>query len=185
MTHWELKSHLKRTLLLSSFFRTDSSVSFFFFFFVFFCQVVIFIIQAVGIPSWGNRWVFVICDQFSPCSCSTRLPQTHDGNLSRFEHLSRFPEERWFLHESLTLSAALVSHLPAACLSAAVSVSFCCFLFLLLSPLPLFCCSRSLQMKPLRIYNETWKTDNKNLKNWRMFVFIKIILRWRWIGFFA
>ncbi|XP_003967297.1 secretory carrier-associated membrane protein 2 [Takifugu rubripes] len=39
-------------------FKTDSSVSFFFFFFVFFCQVVIFIIQAVGIPSWGNSgWV--------------------------------------------------------------------------------------------------------------------------------
>lgn len=36
-------------------FRTDSSVGFFFFFFVFFCQVVIFIIQAVGIPNWGNR----------------------------------------------------------------------------------------------------------------------------------
>uniref|UniRef100_A0A3Q3X9N2 Secretory carrier-associated membrane protein n=1 Tax=Mola mola TaxID=94237 RepID=A0A3Q3X9N2_MOLML len=39
-------------------FKTDSSVSFFFFFFVFFCQVVIFIIQAVGIPNWGNSgWI--------------------------------------------------------------------------------------------------------------------------------
>ncbi|CAG01058.1 unnamed protein product, partial [Tetraodon nigroviridis] len=37
---------------------TDSSVSFFFFFFVFFCQVAIFVIQAVGIPDWGNSgWV--------------------------------------------------------------------------------------------------------------------------------
>lgn len=35
-------------------FRTDSSFSFFFFFFVFFCQVVIFIIQSIGIPHWGN-----------------------------------------------------------------------------------------------------------------------------------
>ncbi|KAJ0069425.1 hypothetical protein NL108_006005, partial [Boleophthalmus pectinirostris] len=35
-------------------FRTDSSFSFFFFFFVFFAQVVIFIIQAVGIQGWGN-----------------------------------------------------------------------------------------------------------------------------------
>lgn len=35
-------------------FRTDSSFSFFFFFFVFFAQVVVFIIQAVGIPGWGN-----------------------------------------------------------------------------------------------------------------------------------
>ncbi|XP_029010227.1 secretory carrier-associated membrane protein 2 [Betta splendens] len=35
-------------------FRTDSSFSFFFFFFVFFFQVVIFIIQSVGIPRWGN-----------------------------------------------------------------------------------------------------------------------------------
>lgn len=39
------------------FFRTDSSFSFFLFFFVFFCQVVIFIIQSIGIPHWGNRWV--------------------------------------------------------------------------------------------------------------------------------
>uniref|UniRef100_A0A8D2ZUH3 Secretory carrier-associated membrane protein n=1 Tax=Scophthalmus maximus TaxID=52904 RepID=A0A8D2ZUH3_SCOMX len=39
-------------------FKTDSSFSFFFFFFVFFCQVVIFIIQAVGIPKWGNSgWI--------------------------------------------------------------------------------------------------------------------------------
>lgn len=39
-------------------FRADSSVSFFFFFFVFFGQVVIFIIQAVGIPGWGNSgWI--------------------------------------------------------------------------------------------------------------------------------
>ncbi|XP_018531362.1 secretory carrier-associated membrane protein 2 [Lates calcarifer] len=39
-------------------FKTDSSFSFFFFFFVFFCQVVIFIIQAVGIPAWGNSgWI--------------------------------------------------------------------------------------------------------------------------------
>ncbi|XP_019729571.1 secretory carrier-associated membrane protein 2 isoform X4 [Hippocampus comes] len=39
-------------------FKTDSSFSFFFFFFVFFCQVVIFIIQAVGIPRWGNSgWI--------------------------------------------------------------------------------------------------------------------------------
>ncbi|XP_020516316.1 secretory carrier-associated membrane protein 2 [Labrus bergylta] len=39
-------------------FKTDSSFSFFFFFFVFFCQVVIFIIQSVGIPNWGNSgWI--------------------------------------------------------------------------------------------------------------------------------
>ncbi|XP_069019343.1 secretory carrier-associated membrane protein 2 isoform X2 [Embiotoca jacksoni] len=39
-------------------FKTDSSFSFFFFFFVFFCQAVIFIIQAVGIPKWGNSgWI--------------------------------------------------------------------------------------------------------------------------------
>ncbi|XP_068170020.1 secretory carrier-associated membrane protein 2 [Antennarius striatus] len=44
-------------------FRTDSSFSFFFFFFVFFCQVVIFIIQAVGIPSWGNSgWITAVSD---------------------------------------------------------------------------------------------------------------------------
>ncbi|CAB1331710.1 unnamed protein product, partial [Coregonus sp. 'balchen'] len=35
-------------------FKSDSSFSFFFFFFVFFCQVVVFIIQSVGIPRWGN-----------------------------------------------------------------------------------------------------------------------------------
>lgn len=39
-------------------FKSDSSFSFFFFFFVFFFQVVIFIIQAVGIPKWGNGgWI--------------------------------------------------------------------------------------------------------------------------------
>lgn len=39
-------------------FKSDSSFNFFFFFFVFFCHVVIVIIQAVGIPSWGNSgWI--------------------------------------------------------------------------------------------------------------------------------
>nr|XP_020478797.1 secretory carrier-associated membrane protein 2-like isoform X2 [Monopterus albus] len=42
-------------------FKTDSSFSFFFFFFVFFCQVVIFVIQSVGIPKWGNSgWITAI-----------------------------------------------------------------------------------------------------------------------------
>nr|XP_033776904.1 secretory carrier-associated membrane protein 2 [Geotrypetes seraphini] len=39
-------------------FRSDSSFNFFFFFFIFFCQIVIFIIQAVGIPGWGDSgWI--------------------------------------------------------------------------------------------------------------------------------
>ncbi|KAM6973111.1 secretory carrier-associated membrane protein 2 [Aplochiton taeniatus] len=39
-------------------FKSDSSFSFFFFFFVFFCQAAVFIIQAVGIPKWGNSgWI--------------------------------------------------------------------------------------------------------------------------------
>ncbi|MBN3307824.1 SCAM2 protein, partial [Amia calva] len=38
-------------------FRSDSSFNFFFFFFVFFFQLVVYIIQAVGIPNWGNRYV--------------------------------------------------------------------------------------------------------------------------------
>lgn len=39
-------------------FRSDSSFSFFFFFFVFFFQVAVYIIQAVGIPMWGNSgWI--------------------------------------------------------------------------------------------------------------------------------
>ncbi|XP_023670967.1 secretory carrier membrane protein 2, like [Paramormyrops kingsleyae] len=39
-------------------FKSDSSFSFFFFFFVFFFQVVVFIIQSVGIPNWGNSgWI--------------------------------------------------------------------------------------------------------------------------------
>eukprot|EP00066_Takifugu_rubripes_P018971 XP_011608237.1 PREDICTED: secretory carrier-associated membrane protein 2-like isoform X1 [Takifugu rubripes] len=39
-------------------FRSDSSFSFFFFFFVFFFQVVVYIIQAIGIPRWGNSgWI--------------------------------------------------------------------------------------------------------------------------------
>ncbi|XP_007573542.1 secretory carrier-associated membrane protein 2 [Poecilia latipinna] len=39
-------------------FRSDSSFNFFFFFFVFFCHVAVVIIQAVGIPFWGNSgWI--------------------------------------------------------------------------------------------------------------------------------
>uniref|UniRef100_A0A3P9PDU4 Secretory carrier-associated membrane protein n=1 Tax=Poecilia reticulata TaxID=8081 RepID=A0A3P9PDU4_POERE len=39
-------------------FRSDSSFNFFFFFFVFFCHVAVVIIQAVGIPYWGNSgWI--------------------------------------------------------------------------------------------------------------------------------
>ncbi|KAL4622792.1 secretory carrier-associated membrane protein 2-like [Arapaima gigas] len=42
-------------------FRSDSSFSFFFFFFVFFFQVAVFVIQAVGIPKWGNSgWIAAI-----------------------------------------------------------------------------------------------------------------------------
>ncbi|XP_037547639.1 secretory carrier membrane protein 2, like isoform X1 [Nematolebias whitei] len=42
-------------------FRSDSSFSFFFFFFVFFMQVAVYIIQSVGIPSWGNSgWILSI-----------------------------------------------------------------------------------------------------------------------------
>ncbi|XP_075875117.1 secretory carrier membrane protein 2, like [Nelusetta ayraudi] len=42
-------------------FRSDSSFSFFFFFFVFFFQVAVYIIQAIGIPSWGNSgWILSI-----------------------------------------------------------------------------------------------------------------------------
>ncbi|XP_064169415.1 secretory carrier-associated membrane protein 2-like [Anguilla rostrata] len=42
-------------------FKSDSSFSFFFFFFVFFIQVVVFIIQSVGIPKWGNSgWISAI-----------------------------------------------------------------------------------------------------------------------------
>ncbi|MEE6519877.1 hypothetical protein FKM82_017647, partial [Ascaphus truei] len=36
-------------------FRTDSSFNFFVFFIIFFCQIIIYIIQAVGIPGWGDR----------------------------------------------------------------------------------------------------------------------------------
>ncbi|GCC20095.1 hypothetical protein chiPu_0018735 [Chiloscyllium punctatum] len=39
-------------------FRSDSSFNFFFFFFVFFCQIVLYVIQAVGIPNWGvSGWI--------------------------------------------------------------------------------------------------------------------------------
>ncbi|KAJ8417148.1 hypothetical protein AAFF_G00283750 [Aldrovandia affinis] len=42
-------------------FKSDSSFSFFFFFFTFFIQVVVFIIQTVGIPQWGNSgWITAI-----------------------------------------------------------------------------------------------------------------------------
>ncbi|XP_076879870.1 secretory carrier membrane protein 2, like [Brachyhypopomus gauderio] len=39
-------------------FRSDSSFSFFFFFFIFSFQVIVYIIQSVGIPRWGNSgWI--------------------------------------------------------------------------------------------------------------------------------
>ncbi|XP_015457341.3 secretory carrier-associated membrane protein 2 [Astyanax mexicanus] len=42
-------------------FRTDSSINFFFFFFIFFAQVVVTVIQSVGIPKWGNSgWISAI-----------------------------------------------------------------------------------------------------------------------------
>ena len=51
---WLTTCPLCRLFVLS---RSDSSFSFFFFFFVFFFQVAVYIIQCVGIPKWGNRWV--------------------------------------------------------------------------------------------------------------------------------
>ncbi|XP_048828663.1 secretory carrier-associated membrane protein 2-like [Brienomyrus brachyistius] len=42
-------------------FRSDSSVHFFLFFFIFFFQIIVFVIQAVGIPKWGNSgWISAI-----------------------------------------------------------------------------------------------------------------------------
>uniref|UniRef100_A0A3B1IU66 Secretory carrier-associated membrane protein n=1 Tax=Astyanax mexicanus TaxID=7994 RepID=A0A3B1IU66_ASTMX len=42
-------------------FKSDSSFSFFFFFFIFSFQVIVYIIQSVGIPSWGNSgWISAI-----------------------------------------------------------------------------------------------------------------------------
>ncbi|XP_053318211.1 secretory carrier-associated membrane protein 2 [Spea bombifrons] len=42
-------------------FRSDSSFSFFLFFIVFFCQIVIYIIQSVGIPGWGDSgWIMAL-----------------------------------------------------------------------------------------------------------------------------
>lgn len=39
-------------------FRSDSSFNFFFFFFIFFCQIVLYVIQAIGIPKWGvSGWI--------------------------------------------------------------------------------------------------------------------------------
>lgn len=42
-------------------FRSDSSFNFFFFFFIFFAQIVVSVIQSVGIPKWGNSgWISAI-----------------------------------------------------------------------------------------------------------------------------
>uniref|UniRef100_A0A8C6Z4A0 Secretory carrier-associated membrane protein n=1 Tax=Nothoprocta perdicaria TaxID=30464 RepID=A0A8C6Z4A0_NOTPE len=44
-------------------FRSDSSFSFFVFFFIFFCQIAIYIIQAVGIPGWGDSgWIAALSE---------------------------------------------------------------------------------------------------------------------------
>lgn len=42
-------------------FRTDSSFNFFLFFLIFFCQIIIYVIQAVGIPHWGDSgWILAL-----------------------------------------------------------------------------------------------------------------------------
>lgn len=165
MTHWELKSHPKRTVLLSSFLGPTAPSASFSSSLCFFAKWWSSSSRLSASPAGGTGECLWFVTNFLLVHAAhvflnlmmAKMPQF----LASLMYLSRFPGERWFLHESLTLSAALVSQLPAASLSAAVSVSFCCFLFLLLSPLPLFCYSRSLQMKPLRIYKETWKNDNK------------------------
>ncbi|PIO33343.1 hypothetical protein AB205_0150590, partial [Aquarana catesbeiana] len=40
---------------------TDSSFNFFLFFLIFFCQIIIYVIQAVGIPHWGDSgWILAL-----------------------------------------------------------------------------------------------------------------------------
>ncbi|NXA52405.1 SCAM2 protein, partial [Nothocercus julius] len=44
-------------------FRQVLSFSFFVFFFIFFCQIAIYVIQAVGIPGWGNSgWIAALSE---------------------------------------------------------------------------------------------------------------------------
>ncbi|XP_059392004.1 secretory carrier-associated membrane protein 2 [Carassius carassius] len=44
-------------------FRSDSSFNFFFFFFIFLAQIVVSVIQSVGIPRWGNSgWISAIAE---------------------------------------------------------------------------------------------------------------------------
>ncbi|NWJ11578.1 SCAM2 protein, partial [Crypturellus undulatus] len=46
--------------------RSDSSFSFFVFFFIFFCQIAIYVIQAVGIPGWGDSgWIAALSELHS------------------------------------------------------------------------------------------------------------------------
>uniref|UniRef100_A0A8C6UD53 Secretory carrier-associated membrane protein n=1 Tax=Neogobius melanostomus TaxID=47308 RepID=A0A8C6UD53_9GOBI len=61
-THAAFRYELSRTDRISlSLSRSDSSFNFFSFFFVFFIQVVVYIIQTVGIPGWGNSgWIAAI-----------------------------------------------------------------------------------------------------------------------------
>lgn len=103
--------HLCRVLFLL---RSDSSVSFFFFFFVFFFQVAVYIIQAIGIPRWGNRSVETsLTQQSSACwmkvwRCDAETVVRYWQLLSVF--MCKFSDCAWvseFFHSCLCLGVFL------------------------------------------------------------------------------
>lgn len=117
-----------KNVLLFCFFsslRSDSSFSFFFFFFVFFFQVVVYVIQTVGIPKWGNRSVLL-----DPCSSVYRcmllyidLPKRMHTSLLCF----------WGVFSLCTLSLVFLQQTPVdlTCLG-------CCFVSVWTSSLWVF-----------------------------------------------
>ncbi|KAM3663338.1 secretory carrier-associated membrane protein 2 isoform 2-T2 [Ammospiza maritima maritima] len=96
-------------------FRSDSSFSFFVFFFIFFCQIAIYIIQAVGIPGWGDRCIPCIGAQ-EPASRGPRrsFPKASSPTgASRTQQLGQPPQLHRVLSEETNPAQQIQPFFPA------------------------------------------------------------------------